>query len=221
MSISTIAKDVIGAMDQLQIAKAVVVGHSMGGLVVTELGSKYPDRIAGVVAIGPTHPNEGMVGVMTKRAETVLKGRYLALPLLTCLFTGWDELTRDWLIDGMEPMANTIPNQATGSKATPLQKAFIRELLLGQNPKGYAALCKAIAAAQPGEYAAVQAPFLLIAGQEDKSASMEGCEFIFNHVGCHNKRMEVLAKVGHWHCIEDGDVVGKLMADFMGIVYGV
>lgn len=76
VSIESIAADVVGVMDELKIAKAVVVGHSMGGLVVTQLGSRFQDRIAGVVAIGPTHPNETMVGVMEKRAETVSKGRY-------------------------------------------------------------------------------------------------------------------------------------------------
>lgn len=77
VTIETIAEDVIGAMDALKVAKAVVVGHSMGGLVVTQLGANYKDRIAGVVAIGPTHPNESMVGVMTKRAETVERGMFL------------------------------------------------------------------------------------------------------------------------------------------------
>ena len=33
---------------------------------------------------------------------------------------------------GMEAMANTIPGAATGSKATPLMRAFIREMLMAQ-----------------------------------------------------------------------------------------
>jgi pimeloyl-ACP methyl ester carboxylesterase len=116
----------------------------------------------------------------------------------------------------MEPMANTIPSAAVGSRSTPLQRAFIRELLLGQDPKGYAALCRAIASAQVPDYAAVRAPFLLIAGEEDKSASMEGCKFIFEHVGSQSKDMEVLEGVGHWHCIESPDEVGRLIAQFVG-----
>lgn len=121
--------------------------------------------------------------------------------------------------DGMEPMANSIPYQATGSCSTPLQRAFIRELLLSQDPKGYAALCRAIASAKASDYSAINAPFLLVAGQEDKSATMEGCEFIFSHVQSGNKRIEVLADVGHWHCIEAAERVGKVMQDFVGKVY--
>lgn len=111
-------------------------------------------------------------------------------------------------------MANAIPFAAVGSRSTALQKAFIRELLSGQDPKGYAALCRAIASAKASDYAAIQAPFLLIAGEEDKSASMEGCQHIFDHVSSQSKSLEVLTGVGHWHCIEAGDEVGGLIAKF-------
>ncbi|KAJ5095798.1 Alpha/beta hydrolase fold-1 [Penicillium alfredii] len=193
VSIPAIAQDVVGVLDALKIARAVVVGHSMGGIVVTELGARFPDRVQGVVAIGPTHPSETLVSVMGKRADTVLEA-------------------------GMEPMANTIPSAAVGSRATPLQKAFIRELLLGQDPRGYAALCRAIASAQPPDYAAVRVPFLLIAGDEDKSAAMEGCRHIFERVSSKHKELEVLKSVGHWHCIEASEDVGGLVARFAGEV---
>ena len=74
ISIASIASDVIGVLDALQVPKAVAVGHSMGGLVVTLLGAQYSDRISGVVAIGPTHPSEKLAEVMTQRSETVSKG---------------------------------------------------------------------------------------------------------------------------------------------------
>ncbi|KAJ5232245.1 hypothetical protein N7468_005201 [Penicillium chermesinum] len=74
ISIPGIAADVIGVLDALDIPKAVVVGHSMGGLVVAELGARYPERVSGVIAIGPTHPSETLVSVMEKRAATVLEG---------------------------------------------------------------------------------------------------------------------------------------------------
>lgn len=117
---------------------------------------------------------------------------------------------------GMEPMANSIPYQATGSGASHLSKAFIRELLLGQNPKGYAALCQAIANAPKIDYAAIKVPFLLIAGEEDKSASLDGCQYIYNLVLSANKRLELLPNVGHWHCLEAPNEVGRVMEDFVG-----
>lgn len=114
----------------------------------------------------------------------------------------------------MEPLANTIPKAATGSYSTPLHRAFIRELLLGQDPEGYISNCQVIAQAQPPAYEKVKVPFLLIAGEDDKSASLEGCTHIYNSVASDFKKMEVLEGVGHWHCIEAGDQVGDLIAGF-------
>lgn len=79
VSIDSIAADVLGVLDALGLKEAVVVGHSMGGVVATQLGSRHQDRIRGVVAIGPTHPTDALVGVMTKRAETVLEGNLIIL----------------------------------------------------------------------------------------------------------------------------------------------
>ncbi|KAL4775626.1 Alpha/Beta hydrolase protein [Aspergillus nidulans var. acristatus] len=190
VSIASIADDVIGVLDALNIPQAVVVGHSMGGLVVTLLGSEHADRVMGIVAIGPTHPSETLTSVMQKRSATATEG-------------------------GMESLANSIPYQATGSAASPLASSFIRELVLGQNPKGYAALCQAIANAPTIDYSAIKVPFLLIAGDEDKSASLEGCQYIFDRVSSVNKKMEVLPQVGHWHCIEAPDTVGRTIAAFV------
>lgn len=114
----------------------------------------------------------------------------------------------------MEPMANTIPNAATGSKSTALQKAFIRELILGQSPEGYISLCKVISEATAPDYAAIKAPLLIIAGTEDKAAPLEGCKHIIANVSSTLKTLDVLPGVGHWHCIEASDEVGNLILKF-------
>ncbi|KAA8647290.1 hypothetical protein EYZ11_009436 [Aspergillus tanneri] len=191
VSIESIVEDVVNALVKLSVSSAVFVGHSMGGLAVTLLATMHPAIVRGVVAIGPTHPSDTLVGGMNKRREIVLTA-------------------------GMEPMANTIPYQATGTQCSPLAKSFIRELLIGQNPSGYAALCQAIANAPIVDYTKVQSPFLLIAGEEDKSAPLEGCQYIFDLVSSRNKKMEVLDKVGHWHCIEAPEQVGKAIVQFTG-----
>ena len=79
----------------------------------------------------------------------------------------------------MEPMAQTIPFAATGSKATLLQKAFIRTLLLSQKPEGYNALCGAIAKAEVPSYSTIKAPVLVLAGEEDKTSPVADAQKIF------------------------------------------
>lgn len=62
----------------------------------------------------------------------------------------------------------------------------------------------------------MQCPVLIIAGEEDKSAPLRSCQFIFEELSSQEKRLEVLKGVGHWHCVEAGDEVGRLVKGFVG-----
>lgn len=114
----------------------------------------------------------------------------------------------------MEPIADTIPTQATGPDTSALKKSFLREMFISQNPKGYAALCRAIADADLIDYSAITAPYLLIAGDQDKSATLDSCNHIFDNIGSSRKKMEILPGIGHWYCVEDDDGVGRLLWGF-------
>ncbi|KAL6252625.1 hypothetical protein RBB50_000344 [Rhinocladiella similis] len=190
-SVAAIAKDVTGLLDHLKVEKAVVIGYSMGGMVPSFLAATCPDRVVAGICIGPVHPNEVVANVFKQRIPIVQK-------------------------EGMEAMANMIPNTATGPNATATQKGFIREMLMAQDPEGYCANCKAIETATPPNYAAVKCPVLIIAGEVDKSAPLAWCQTIFNRLGTDEKmkRLEVLKDVGHWHCVEAPDEVGPLVRAF-------
>lgn len=189
LSLVDMAEDVIGLMDHLSIPKAIVVGHSMGGPMVLTAAARHPDRFAGVVAIGPVNPSSVKPEVFQSRIETVLK-------------------------DGMEPLANTVPKAATGSHSTPLQRAFIRELILSQDPQSYASHCEAIINMKDPGFSSMTTPVLILAGDEDQSAPLAGCQSIHDSLGSKVKELKVYSKVGHWHCIEAGEDVGKDISAF-------
>lgn len=75
LSLQGLSDDVIGLMDVLGIEKAVVAGHSMGGTMVCMLAAAHPDRVKGVVCIGPVCPKFVKPEFFTTRIETVMKGR--------------------------------------------------------------------------------------------------------------------------------------------------
>ncbi|KIV79034.1 hypothetical protein PV11_06623 [Exophiala sideris] len=191
-SIPAIAKDVLGLLDTLNVEKAIVLGYSMGGMVPSYLASTHPDRVVAAILIGPVHPSPQVAEVFRQRVPKVQA-------------------------EGMEAMANTVPNAATGPNASALQKAFIREQLLSQSTEGYIANCRAIENATPPSYKAVICPTLIIAGEVDKSAPLEGCKLIFESLGTaeDKKKLEVLQGVGHWHCVEKPDEVGRLVREFI------
>lgn len=111
-------------------------------------------------------------------------------------------------------MANTIPNAAVGKKASLLAKAFIRELLLGQDPAGYCSNCRVIINAKPPKYQDISIPVLILAGDEDKSAPLEGCQKMFEEMGTKEKRLEIMSGIGHWHCLEAFEDVVRLIDGF-------
>lgn len=78
-------------------------------------------------------------------------------------------------------------------------------------------LCRVIATAKKPNYVAITAPLLIIAGSDDATAPISGCEAIFENyaTGREAKRIEVLDGIGHWHCIEAGDVVARHIKDFV------
>lgn len=118
------------------------------------------------------------------------------------------------MIDGMEPLANTVPKAATNANSTGVQRAMIRELIIGQDPKSYASHCEVIVNVKDPGFGSIKVPVLLIAGDEDKSAPLKGVQYIHEHLGSEQKELKVLKGVGHWHCIESGDQVGSLIKDF-------
>ncbi|KXT15489.1 hypothetical protein AC579_3372 [Pseudocercospora musae] len=190
LSIEELAEDVVALMDYLKISKAVVAGHSMGGPMALTVAARHPDRVAGVVAIGPVNPSSVKPEMFTSRIETVTN-------------------------HGMEPLANTVPEAATGSKSTPLMRAMIRELILNQEPKSYASHCDAVVNMKDPGFEKVKTPVLLLAGKEDQSAPLQGVQYIHDRLGSAEKELKVYDGVGHWHCIEAPDLVGGDITAFV------
>jgi pimeloyl-ACP methyl ester carboxylesterase len=163
----------------------------MGGMVPTYLASTSSERVIAAILIGPVHPSPTVAEVFKNRIPVVQE-------------------------QGMEAMANSIPNGATGPGTTALQKAFIREMILGQSVKGYVSNCRAIQHASPPEYSKVTCPVLIVGGSVDKSTPVEGCRTIFEGLGTEDgrKRLVVLEGCGHWYCVERGEEVGGLVGEF-------
>lgn len=127
-------------------------------------------------------------------------------------------------IDGLEALADSIPSSATGSKSTLLHHAFIRALILGTSRDGYIALCNLIANAVKPDYESINTPLLILVGEDDKTSPLAGCEGILRAygegyggagTGREDKRLVVLKGVGHWHCVEDAEGVGKYLGGFL------
>ncbi|KAF4550142.1 Hypothetical protein D9617_18g033330 [Elsinoe fawcettii] len=193
-SVATLAKDAIDLMDALDIKTAAFVGHSMSGMTGPHLAATYPDRITALALCAPVYPTEAAGGVFADRIQKIHEA------------------------GGMEPLADLIPWAAPGSKATGLQRAFIRDLILRNEPAGYVSLCRVIAGAWEDvpKYEGVKCPVLIVAGNEDKNPTVKMCETILERLGSTNKNIKILEGVGHWTVIEAPDESGLAIRDFLG-----
>lgn len=62
---NTLSADVIGLLDSLAIAKAVVIGHDFGGALAWAIARDYPARIAGVASLNTPYTRHGDCDLVT------------------------------------------------------------------------------------------------------------------------------------------------------------
>jgi 3-oxoadipate enol-lactonase len=88
--------------------------------------------------------------------------------------------------------------------------AFVRELVMRQDPEGYARNCEALAAAtDPGPIAA-DLPLLLITGSDDNTARPAVTHALADAHG--SATAEIIDGIGHWTALEAArDVTDHLM----------
>src|SRR3984957_7516165 len=54
----TLARNTVALLDHLQIARADIVAHSMGGMLAVRITRAYPDRISRLLLAAPTGPGD-------------------------------------------------------------------------------------------------------------------------------------------------------------------
>jgi pimeloyl-ACP methyl ester carboxylesterase len=73
--IEKLVKDVIGILDDLNISKAHLVGHSMGGHICQEAAFSYPERVRSICAIasGPIAATEETEKLLSEEEKTIFE----------------------------------------------------------------------------------------------------------------------------------------------------
>jgi non-heme chloroperoxidase len=173
-SIPVFADDMIAFMDKLGIEQAVVVGHSLGSLVASQLASVYPQRVSKLVLIGTTPT---MVG-----NEVI---NYL-----------WDEVVG--LPDFQDPISEDfIRDWQTGPN--PVDSAFF-ETVVSETAKVPARVWKAAFRGLMTDnhsrfLSDIQAPTLLIRGSADAIMSAADQQAMISSLN--NATLHVYPDAGH------------------------
>lgn len=192
VSIQSLAADLIGLLDEMNIAEVHLVGHSMGTIVCQHIAASAPNRIKDMVLLGPlAEPPDAAREALTARAETARS-------------------------DGMPGIADIIAD-ASLSAATKANKpnvqGFVREMVLRQPAEAYALSCLALAAASQADPSSIHCRTLLVSGEEDGVAPEANVRKLGEQIA--NSSVTVLDDCGHWTLTERPRAVVELVQQFL------
>lgn len=149
-TIDDLANDLAGLFDALDIAKAHVVGLSLGGMTAQAFGFLHPERTASLVLMA-TAAHLPPADAWRQRAATVI------------------DAGPEAVVDSVVPRWFTAAFQ----ERDPATIRRIRDLFLGTDRRGYARCCEAIAEMDLRErIAAIAAPTLVVVGGDDPVAPL-------------------------------------------------
>jgi len=183
---------------RLGIERAHWVGHSLGTIVCQHLAIATPKLVRSVALFGPliSPPEPARVAIRARAAKARSEGTA-----------------------GMHEIALGLLNAAISSETRqrqPLAVSFVRESLMRQDPDGYARTCEALAEAQPAPVDRIEAPVLLVTGDEDGVAPPQSVRgFAEKLRASKNVKVVVLSRCGHWTPIERPDDCARELRDFL------
>lgn len=177
-SMDRLGRDVVELLDALGIAKAHFCGLSLGGMVGQWLAVHAPERIDKLILANTS--------------------AYMGPP------SGWQGRIAGVLADGMAPLAQaSIGRWFTPAFPAQAPEAVepIRQMLLANNPAGYAGCCAAIRDMDQRPTAPLnRLPTLVIAGAQDQATPVEASRFLVEAAA--DARLQVLEPAAHLSNVE-------------------
>lgn len=189
ISVESHAEDLAALLDELNIDSAAVVGHSVGTLVVRALAARHPQKVSKLALLGAVRePAEAGRQAQRDRAA----------------------LLREQGTAAVAPAVVANALSETTRRDKPEVAAFVRELVMRQDPEGYARNCEALANATDPGPVDPKLPLLLVTGADDKVGPPDASSELAAAHG--NATVEIVPGVGHWTALEaTGPVTDQLL----------
>ena len=183
-SLTDMANDAVVLMDALGIAKAHVVGASMGGMIAQLVAANHPDRVLTLTSIMSSSGEPGLPGPDSEVRKRLMAKRPANLTRETAIELATDMVT---LISYPDPARD--PNAIRDMAA----RAYDR----GNNPVGFRRQMLAIITdgSRADRLAKIKAPTLVIHGRADRLVPLAGSEAIARRVP--GARLEIIDEMAH------------------------
>lgn len=194
-SMEFLADTVAGVLDELEIERATIVGHSMGGYVALETLRRHPQRLNGLVLLSSTpNPDPEEKRAMREREIALVEGGHKDLLAPTAAKAGFAP-------DNLKRMREEV--------------AFLEEQALVAEPEGVVALLRGMKErGDSNELLHTSAvPQLFILGKKDGYIPVERAEAM---VEAHPQAQVVwLENSGHLGYLEEPERCAEAVANFV------
>jgi 3-oxoadipate enol-lactonase len=191
-AIADLGADVLALLDGLGLERASWCGLSIGGMVGQWLAAHAPERIHRLVLLC-TSAHLPPASAWAERAAAVRAAGSVEVVA--------DAVVERWL---------TPPFAA----AHPERRAWLRDMLVGCDPEGYAACCEAIAGMDlRPDLERIAAPTLVVGAEDDPATPPEHQRTIAATVP--GARLELLPRAAHLASVERPEPVTRLVLDHL------
>jgi pimeloyl-ACP methyl ester carboxylesterase len=197
-TLEMMASDLARLLDHLSVARACVVGLSMGGQIAMEFARAFPDRTAAAVFAATFPQAETAEGVVIRNR---MAERFLA------------EGTAS---PGSEMLTKLIGPASL--KRKPMIAASVYQMMCATDPAGAAAAIRGRALRRDyrESLTRINVPCLVVVGTDDAYASVEDARTM--QAGIPACQLDIFPNVGHMPNLEDEDKFNRLLHEFLATV---
>ena len=191
ITVDDLGDDLIGILDALGIAKAHIVGLSLGGMTGQSIAARHPERVASLSLIA-TAAYLPPLDFWQTRAAAVRAGGGEAVV---------DLVMPRWFTEGFRARQPEAVDR--------MRKAFLRF-----DPEGYARCCEAIGAMDfRDRLAKIKAPTLVVVGADDPVTTPVFAEEL--RVGITGAELVVIPSCAHLVSVERPDALAGYLLAFL------
>ena len=197
LSIARYVEALLRVCERLGVSRAHWIGHSMGTIVCQHIAADHPKCVASMALFGPLiAPPDAARAAMKARAAKAREGA-----------AGMQEITQALVQAAIS---------ADTRQRLPVAVAYVRESLMRQDGEAYARSCEALAGAPAAQVERIEAPVLLVTGDEDGVAPPQAVRAMADRLHrAADKRVVVLPRCGHWTPIERPEECQRELRDFL------
>lgn len=184
-------RDLVGVLDRFGVARAAVVGISVGGLIALDAACRHPDRVRALV-LCDTAARIGSTDGWNDRIRAV---RDQGLPALSA------SIAERWF----------APSFPASEPAT--YRGHVN--MLGRTPEvGYLGTCAMLRDTDlGGSLASVRCPALVVTGEHDVATPTDMGRALA--AGLEHGRFASIAGAGHLPCVEQPEPLARLIRGFL------